>query len=98
MASDQASLTAIGAALMRAVHSRSDPDPLFQDEWAGLFADAAMQHDMVEGMAAGLADAEREALRALPQDVAIDRLMHGVPSYGNVIVRALLGRTRVDSL
>jgi methyltransferase (TIGR00027 family) len=68
----RASVTAMGTALMRAIHTRVDPAPLIDDPWGELL----------------LSEAEREAFRAAHGGGDLDVSMQRHPSYANVILRA----------
>jgi methyltransferase (TIGR00027 family) len=68
----RASVTAIGASLMRAAHTRLDDPVLLDDRWADRL----------------IRDEERSAVRAAHDGVDVYTALRRHPSYGNVILRA----------
>ena len=72
MDTGRASTTAIGTALMRAVHTRLDSPALIDDPW---------------GERLGFAG-EREAVQARAGAPDLDAILRAHPSYGTVIMRA----------
>jgi methyltransferase (TIGR00027 family) len=68
----RASTTAIGTALMRAVHTRLDSPALIEDPWGDRLGFAG----------------EREAVQARAGAPDLDAILRAHPSYGTVIMRA----------
>src|ERR1700692_1510683 len=68
----RASTTALGTALMRAVHTRRGRPALIEDPWGERLAFPE----------------ERDAMRARAGAESLDALLQAHPSYGTVILRA----------
>ncbi len=82
----QVSSTAIGTALIRAAHTRLDPDPLIDDSWADClvpeFARAAYRDLAVAKLAAD------SGARTMAPDAALDAMLLAGSGFTNVIMRA----------
>jgi methyltransferase (TIGR00027 family) len=80
------SKTALATSLMRAAHTRMDPDPLIEDPWGDrLVPDSA--RDMFRRAAlARMDDAQRKAAMASP-DTIVDDSLRRSRAYANVITR-----------
>ena len=85
---DTASVTALGAALMRAVHTRSDTPRLIDDSWPDRLLTAA-DREALWGMVEGrLGDDERARLREVQdRDSALEAILRTSPPYGGVVLR-----------
>jgi methyltransferase (TIGR00027 family) len=89
-----ASRTALATSLMRAVHTRLDPNPLIDDPWGDRLVPAAVR-EMIRSAALGRMDsAARQKAMAAPDDI-VDAALRGSPAYANVIART---RYAEDSL
>jgi methyltransferase (TIGR00027 family) len=84
----QVSLTALGASLMRAVHTRLDHPALISDPWGDRLINDAEGEALREFAMRGLSPAARQQLEALGPDGATAALARGHPSYGTIIMRA----------
>jgi len=84
----RASITALGTAWMRAVHTRLDRPALIDDDWGDrLVTEADREMFLQVGMNFLAPDAREEvaALDSLDEQLAV--LAHAHPSYGTVIIR-----------
>jgi methyltransferase (TIGR00027 family) len=84
-----ASMTALGASLMRAVHTRLDRPPLIDDLWGDrLVSDA--DRDAILRLGLGqLEPAAREQIKALgSREEMLTVLTRGHPNYGTVVIRS----------
>ncbi|MEO8248588.1 MAG: class I SAM-dependent methyltransferase [Burkholderiales bacterium] len=82
-----ASLTALGTSLMRAVHSRIDPVPLFDDEWGERLVPDSFRVALRERALASMEpDARAKALRS--SNAAFDYGLRANAAYPDNIVRA----------
>jgi methyltransferase (TIGR00027 family) len=81
------SSTAIGTALMRAAHSRADPDPLIDDVWADrlvpTFARAAYRDKAVE-----IKISQTGGRVTVAPEAALDAMLLSGSGFTNVIMRA----------
>ncbi|MDE2370691.1 MAG: class I SAM-dependent methyltransferase [Burkholderiales bacterium] len=73
------SRTALVVALMRSLHSRADPEPLFDDPWGERLVPPTVREAIAERVAPGAVGAERER--------RVDACLRASPSYANVILR-----------
>jgi len=83
----RASSTAIGTALMRAIHTRLDPEPLIDDPWADRLVPESARAAYREAAMAKLAS-ERGAQAPATPDAALDAMLLAGSGFTNVIVRA----------
>jgi methyltransferase (TIGR00027 family) len=82
------SRTALVAALMRAVHTRTARPPLIDDPWAERLVSAEDQAGLAERILAGAEPAVRARLEALGSVRAIlDAALSRQPTYGGVVLR-----------
>ena len=80
MEDNRPSTTALVTARMRAIHTLSDPNPLFNDPWGSKLAPASvLAPAMSAEELAPMSDSEAEEL--------IDPVLRASPAYANVIVR-----------
>jgi len=86
MESQTASRTALVTALMRARHSRLDPQPLFDDRWADVLVPPIVRERLREFALAGMDASARAAALAEPASI-VDDYLRGVAAYANVILR-----------
>ena len=85
---DSVSVTAIGAALMRAVHTRLDTPRLIDDPWPDRLLTAADRDALWAMVGARLGEEERARLRdAGDRDGVLDTVMRTSPPYGGVVLR-----------
>ena len=82
-----ASSTAIGTALMRAIHTRLDPEPLIDDPWADRLVPESARAAYRDAAIAKLASERGEQAPATP-DAALDAMLLAGSGFTNVIVRA----------
>jgi methyltransferase (TIGR00027 family) len=83
------STTALMTALIRAVHTRRAPAPLFEDPYGDRFLTDADRGVLLERFLAMLGDSERARIGALGD--CAERLEHAAaanPAYGGVVVRS----------
>ena len=86
---DQGSLTAMGASLMRAIHTRLDDPPLLDDPWGEQLVTESDREALWEVALGGLPPEARDQIAKLGSDEhAAMTLARAHPSYGSVIVRA----------
>jgi methyltransferase (TIGR00027 family) len=82
-------MTALGASLMRAFHTRLDRPPLIDDSWGDrLVSDA--ERDAMLRLGLGLLEpATRERIQGLgSRDEMLAVLMRGHPNYGTIVIRS----------
>lgn len=85
-ATDRASSSAMGTALMRAAHARLDPQPLIEDAWGErLVPEAALT--AIREAATARARAEGRTLM-LPPQTLLDSAIVGGSAFANVILRS----------
>src|SRR5215218_4700996 len=83
------SLTAMGAALMRAAHTRLDRPALIDDPWAERLVTASERATLREAALRSLSAQGRRRLQALGAgDAVTAALARAHPSYGAVVLRA----------
>jgi methyltransferase (TIGR00027 family) len=81
-----ASRTALATSLMRAVHTRLDPNPLIDDPWGDRLVPASVR-EMIRTAALSRMDlAAREKAMAAPDSI-VDASLRRSPAYANVITR-----------
>jgi methyltransferase (TIGR00027 family) len=86
---DGASRTALGAALMRAVHTRLDRPRLIDDPWGDTLVSAAEKAAIHRRVLEGTDSQTRRRLEALgSQQAVIDAALRRHPAYGGVIIRS----------
>ena len=84
----QASMTALGTSLMRAVHTRRDRDALIDDDWGDRLVTDEERAKLRVAATSGLSPQAQAQLDALDSpDEVIAALLRGHPSYGMVILR-----------
>ena len=88
MEQTRASLTALGAALMRAVHSRLSPSPLIDDPWADRLIFEAEREAVLSVVLKSLSPQAREECEKLgdPHTV-LDAALQLHPGYGWAVLR-----------
>ena len=89
-----ASTTALGASLMRALHTRADPEPILDDPWGDQLVPRAAVDALREHLLSSMSATEREAAEAATESV-LDNWMRNSPAYANVLLRS---RYTEDSL
>jgi methyltransferase (TIGR00027 family) len=83
-----ASRTALGTALMRAVHTRKDRPQLIDDPWGDTLVSPAEKAALYRRILAGARPETRAKFEALGSEQAvIDVALHAHPSYAGVVVR-----------
>jgi methyltransferase (TIGR00027 family) len=88
MEQSQASVTAIGAALMRAVHARVSRSPLINDPWGDRLVSDAERAAVLRVVLNGLSLEARAACEQLGTPTAIlDAALQAHPGYGWAILR-----------
>jgi methyltransferase (TIGR00027 family) len=86
MANLAVSRTALATSLMRAVHTRTDPDPLIDDPWGDRLVPDSLR-DMIRATALARMDGPaRRAALASPDSIVDESLRHS-RAYANVITR-----------
>ncbi len=84
----EVSRTALAASMMRAVHSRADPAPLLDDDWADRLVPDSVRA-VVRQAALDQMDPEMRAKAAsAPPQLLIDRVLRANAAYADVVVRA----------
>lgn len=86
-AMERASYTAIGASLMRALHTRCDLSPLIDDAWGDRLVGDDEREALSNAAAALLPPDERQQLQGLGVEERLTRSLHAHPSYATVIIR-----------
>jgi methyltransferase (TIGR00027 family) len=81
-----ASRTALATALMRARHTRLDPDPLIDDAWGDRLVPDAVRTALREAALAAMDADQRARALASPESI-VDNALRASPAYGNVILR-----------
>jgi len=80
-----ASRTALGVALMRAIHTRADPCPLLDDEWGDRLVPQSVKDEILDR---ALAARQQGIVGAPPQGETLDLFLRGNPAYATVVTRA----------
>jgi methyltransferase (TIGR00027 family) len=81
-------MTALGASVVRAVHTRSDRAPLINDDWGDRLVTDAERDKLRDAALSGLVPEARAQLEALgSRDEAMAALARAHPSYGMIILR-----------
>lgn len=89
MEAARASLTALGTALMRAVHSRLDPSPLIDDAWGDVLVRDDERQAILGLALSSLDPSARSALEvSVPLDMLLPTVLRRSPGYGMVILRS----------
>jgi methyltransferase (TIGR00027 family) len=85
---DRASMTALGASMMRARHTRLDRPPLIDDDWGYRLVTDADRELLVQVGLSFLPSETREQVEALGSaDEMLMFLARAHPSYGTIIIR-----------
>lgn len=87
MKPSQASRTALSTALMRALHSRSDPAPLLDDPWGDRLVPEAARAALRERALERLGPALQDKAGTSP-DKVLDAALRANPAYADVILRS----------
>lgn len=88
MAEGSASLTALGTSLMRAVHTRTDPAPLIDDDWGARLVTEAERAQLYSLARQGLDASHLAALdAAAPDEAALAAALRAWPGFANIILR-----------
>jgi methyltransferase (TIGR00027 family) len=89
MEQTRASLTALGAALMRAAHTRLDPSPLINDPWGDRIVLEAEREAVLSVVLQSLSAQDRERCEKLgDRNAVLDAALQLHPGYGWAILRA----------
>jgi methyltransferase (TIGR00027 family) len=84
-----ASLTALGTALMRAVHSRLDPSPVLDDTWGEVLVKNDERDAILSLALSSLEeDARLALLGSVPPDMVLPTVLRRSPGYGMVVLRS----------
>jgi methyltransferase (TIGR00027 family) len=83
----EASLTAIAASLMRAVHSRADPAPLLDDAWGDRLIPDSVRAAFGQGALDQMDSDTRTRALASPE-LLLDRVLRANAAYADVVIRA----------
>jgi methyltransferase (TIGR00027 family) len=81
-----ASRTALATALMRAVHTRLDPNPLIDDPWGDRLVPASVREMIRTAALSRMDPAARDKAMAAPDSI-VDASLRRSPAYANVITR-----------
>jgi methyltransferase (TIGR00027 family) len=81
-----ASRTALATSLMRAAHTRLDPNPLIDDSWGDRLVPAAVREMIRSTALARMDPAARLKAMAAPDGI-VDASLRRSPAYANVIMR-----------
>lgn len=81
-----ASRTALATSLMRAVHTRLDPEPLIDDSWGDRLVPHSVREMIRDAALARMDAAAREHALSAPDDI-VDASLRRSPAYSNVITR-----------
>lgn len=88
MEQSRASLTALGAALMRAVHTRLAPSPLIDDPWGDRLVVEAEREAILSVVLKSLSQQARERCEKLGDPHAVlDAALQLHPGYGWAVLR-----------
>jgi methyltransferase (TIGR00027 family) len=82
-----ASRTALATSLMRAAHTRLDPNPLIDDSWGDRLVPAAVREMIRSTALARMDPAARLKAMAAPDGI-VDASLRRSPAYANVILRS----------
>jgi methyltransferase (TIGR00027 family) len=82
-----ASRTALGVSLVRAVHARFDPDPVFVDDWGERLVPEWAREEFYEILFSRLSPEARERAKAAPEAILTEYFSRQ-DMYGNVVMRA----------
>jgi methyltransferase (TIGR00027 family) len=89
MEQTRASLTALGAALMRAAHTRLDPSPLINDPWGDRIVLEAEREAVLSVVLQSLSAQDRERCEKLgDRNAVLDAALQLHPGYGWAVLRA----------
>jgi methyltransferase (TIGR00027 family) len=83
-----ASRTALGVSLVRAVHARTDPDPVIVDDWGERLVPAWARDAFIEMALAQLAPEERARIQERAPETILAQYFPRQDMYGNVVMRA----------
>lgn len=86
METQTASRTAMSTALMRALHTRLDPQPLINDPWGDRLVPASVR-DMIFDAAVARMDTSARAQAMSSRDSIVDDTLLRSPAFANVITR-----------
>jgi len=81
-----ASRTALATSLMRAAHTRLDPNPLIDDSWGDRLVPAAVR-EMIRSTALSRMDPAARLKAMAAPDGIVDASLRRSPAYANVIMR-----------
>ncbi len=81
-----ASRTALATSLMRAAHTRLDPDPLIDDAWGDRLVPESVR-EMIRNAALGRMDPTARLRAMAAPDGIVDASLRRSPAYANVITR-----------
>ena len=81
-----ASRTALATSLMRAAHTRLDPDPLIDDSWGDRLVPESVR-EMIRNAALGRMDPTARLRAMAAPDGIVDASLRRSPAYANVITR-----------
>src|SRR5258708_6496810 len=81
-----ASITALATSLMRAIHTRLDPDPLIVDPWGDRLVPESIREAFCLSALAKM-DAEARAQALASPDSIVDVALRASAAYANVITR-----------
>jgi methyltransferase (TIGR00027 family) len=88
MEQTRASLTALGAALMRAVHTRLAPSPLIEDRWGDWLVVESEREAILKVVLSGLSPEVREQCEKLDASrTVLDTALRLHPGYGWAVLR-----------
>jgi methyltransferase (TIGR00027 family) len=82
-----ASRTALGVALMRAIHARADPLPLLDDPWGDRLVPQTAKDEIVE-LARTVLERKGIVSGTLPDAQTMDLFLRGSPAYATVVTRS----------
>lgn len=89
MADAGPSRTALSAALMRSVHARRDPSPVFDDPWGDRLVSESEKTLLHDRIMSRVDDATRARLATLPTpQAALDVVLRRHPTYGGIVLRS----------
>jgi methyltransferase (TIGR00027 family) len=87
MADLAVSRTALATSLMRAVHTRTDPDPLIDDPWGDRLVPDSVRDMIRDAALARLDEPARRAAMVSPDGI-VDESLRSSRAYANVITRS----------
>lgn len=82
-----ASRTALGTSLMRALHTRADPQPIIDDPWGDRLVPELAIEAIRQRALAGMSVDSRAEAEAAPESI-VDAWLRSNPAYANVINRS----------